>query len=108
MWLFGDPERKCRCTPYQISRYLARVSSPLLDRIDLHLEVSRPSYEELGKETEEESSLQIKQRVDAARDLQRERYRKEGIYTNSQLKGELLERYCHFTTGCGGIVKVRF
>ena len=105
---FGDPERKCRCTPYQISRYLARVSSPLLDRIDLHLEVSRPSYEELGKETEEESSLQIKQRVDAARDLQRERYRKEGIYTNSQLKGELLERYCHLQPAAEALLKSAF
>ena len=91
---YGDPERQCRCTPHQISRYLARISSPLLDRIDLHLEVSRPTYQELGSRAEEESSEQVKKRVDAARKIQLERYAGKGIFSNSQLKGNLLMQYC--------------
>ena len=91
---YGDPERQCRCTPHQISRYLARISSPLLDRIDLHLEVSRPTYQELGSHVEEESSEQVKKRVDAARKIQLERYAGKGIFSNSQLKGNLLMQYC--------------
>ena len=91
---YGDPERQCRCTPHQISRYLAWISSPLLDRIDLHLEVSRPTYQELGSRAEEESSEQVKKRVDAARKIQLERYAGKGIFSNSQLKGNLLTQYC--------------
>ncbi len=105
---YGDAERQCRCTPHQISRYLARVSSPLLDRIDLHLEVARPTYSELERQTPEESSEQVKKRVDAARALQRERYRGQGIYANSQLKGELLNRYCALRPGAQALMESAF
>ena len=105
---YGDAERQCRCTPHQISRYLARISSPLLDRIDLHIEVSRPSYAELEHPAAEESSREVKRRVDTARTLQRERYRAAGIFSNSQLKGELLEEYCPLSPGAQALLQQAF
>ena len=105
---YGDAERQCRCTPHQISRYLARISSPLLDRIDLHIEVSRPSYAELERPAAEESSREVKRRVDTARTLQRERYRAAGIFSNSQLKGELLEEYCPLSPGAQALLQQAF
>lgn len=105
---YGDAERQCRCTPHQISRYLARISSPLLDRIDLHIEVSRPSYAELERPAAEESSREVKRRVDTARTLQRERYRAVDIFSNSQLKGELLEEYCPLSPGAQALLQQAF
>lgn len=91
---YGDPKRTCTCTPHQIARYLSRISGPLLDRIDLHIEVSRPRYEQLRSKTQGESSAAVRKRVNAAREMQRERFLGSGIFSNSQLSGALFERDC--------------
>jgi magnesium chelatase family protein len=71
---YGDPVRECSCTPHQIQRYLARLSGPLLDRIDLHVEVPRLPYEDLSDQNRGESSAEIKKRVEYARTVQRQRF----------------------------------
>ncbi len=91
---YGDPSGKCRCTPGMIGRYLSRISGPLLNRIDLHIEVARPKYEELDDAVYGESSEAIRARVDQARKIQLNRYKNDGIYANSQLYGDLFNQYC--------------
>jgi magnesium chelatase family protein len=71
---FGDQTRECSCTPYQVQRYIARLSGPLLDRIDIHVEVPRLPYEDLSDQTRGESSGEIKKRVEGARAIQRRRF----------------------------------
>jgi magnesium chelatase family protein len=91
---FGDPSRECRCSPQAVQRYRSKLSGPLLDRIDLHVEVPRVNYEELQKEGPGESSAAIRVRVEPVRALQQERYRSLKIYTNSQLKSRHFKKYC--------------
>ncbi|WP_105618069.1 YifB family Mg chelatase-like AAA ATPase [Vallitalea okinawensis] len=90
---FPDQER-CHCTPLQIKRYLSKLSGPLLDRIDLHVEAANIDYSDLHQDGTTESSQSIKERVLNAHQLQKERYRSENIIFNSQLSPKMLERYC--------------
>ena len=91
----GDREKQCTCSEYQITRYLAKLSGPLLDRIDLQVEVPRLTSDELLKSNaNEESSAEIRKRVIRARKIQAERYRDESILTNSELTPKLVKKYC--------------
>ncbi len=91
---YGDRSRECLCTPHQIRRYRARVSGPLLDRVDIHIEVPPVAVRELGTDRAEEPSSAVRSRVTAARAQQSERYAKERIYSNAQLKPRHLKKYC--------------
>ena len=99
---YGDPTHECTCSPYQIRSYLSKISGPLLDRIDMHLEIMPVKYKELagleGSETafpgETRSSEIMRAEVEAARQIQLERYRKEEIFYNSQLTPGLMKKYC--------------
>ncbi len=92
---YGDRSRECVCTPQQIRRYRARLSGPLQDRIDIHIEVPSVPVRELHDEgPPSEASSHIRTRVLEARERQTRRYRQEGIYTNAQLKPRHLKRYC--------------
>ncbi len=92
---YGDRSRACVCTVMQIRRYRAKLSGPLLDRLDIHLDVPPVPVRELRSEQPlAEASAVIRQRVLAARDRQRQRYRQDGIYTNAQLKPRQVKRYC--------------
>lgn len=91
---YGDKDKKCICKPEQIRRYLNKISGPLLDRIDLHIEVQKVEYIELKKEKHAESSEEIRKRVNKAKRIQLERYKNENIYSNSQLTTRLMEKYC--------------
>ena len=92
---FGDPTRDCHCTPTQIQRYVSKISGPLLDRIDIHIEVPAVKYKELRSPAESESSASVRQRVIAARQIQMERYKSEKkIYANAQMPPRLLRKYC--------------
>lgn len=91
----GDREKQCTCSEYQITRYLAKLSGPLLDRIDLQVEVPRLTSDELlNKSSKEEASAEIRKRVIRARKIQAERYRDESILTNSELTPKLVKKYC--------------
>ena len=91
----GDREKQCTCTEMQIQRYRAKLSGPLLDRIDLIIEVPRLTTEELiNTKAEAESSASIRERVIKARKLQAKRYEQEDILTNSELNAEMIKKYC--------------
>ena len=91
---FGDPKRRCVCTPANIHKYLGKISGPLLDRIDLHIDVPPVEYEHLTSASKEESSAQIRKRVNRARKIQVERYKDYNIYANAQLTAPLLDKFC--------------
>ncbi len=91
---YGDMSRECTCSQSQIMRYMSKISGPLLDRIDLHVEVPAVKYDELETKEKGESSASIKERVNNARKIQLERYRSEGVYSNSQLTPKLMEQHC--------------
>ncbi|MCP9463214.1 MAG: YifB family Mg chelatase-like AAA ATPase [Nitrospira sp.] len=92
---YGDRTRPCVCAPLQVRRYRARLSGPLLDRLDIHLDVPPVPVHELRMELSPgEKSAVIRSRVMAARERQRHRYQDEGIYTNAQLKPRQIKRYC--------------
>ena len=91
----GDVEKDCTCTENQIQKYKSRLSGPLLDRIDMIIDVPRLTADELLKIDEgAETSAQIRERVIKARKIQTERYKNDGIYTNSELTSGLIEKYC--------------
>lgn len=93
---WNDPTRECRCTPLQIQRYIGRISGPLLDRIDIHIDVPAVRFKELtGRDApESESSLSIRERVRLARARQHERFSTEGIFSNASMTPRLIRRYC--------------
>ena len=92
---FGDKLKACTCSEFQAKRYWSRLSGPILDRIDLQIEVSRLSEEELlSKNTNSESSKIIKERVIKARKIQVERFKNDGIISNSQISPKLIKKYC--------------
>ncbi|MCX7837806.1 MAG: ATP-binding protein, partial [candidate division WOR-3 bacterium] len=91
---YGDTIKPCTCTPGMIIRYRSRVSGPLLDRIDIHIEVPRVNYNELKDESISESSKTVRERVIMARKIQLERFKNEGIYFNAHMKAKHLRKFC--------------
>jgi magnesium chelatase family protein len=91
---FNDARRGCLCSPIQISRYLAKISGPLLDRIDLQIEVPALTAEEISSTTAGEPSSAIRERVDAARLLQRERFRRSQIQCNAEMTPKAMRKVC--------------
>lgn len=92
---YNHPTKRCVCTPGQITRYLNKISGPLLDRIDLQIEIAPLSFEELSKAAPGESSAQIRERVIRARHIQEQRYKDHpGIHCNAQMTEKLLNQYC--------------
>jgi magnesium chelatase family protein len=103
----GDKEKQCTCSDFQISRYLAKLSGPLLDRIDIQIDVPRLTPTELLMSTEaEETSAQIRQRVIKARQIQARRYKDDGILTNAELTSELIKKYCQIDEKSKELLKV--
>lgn len=91
---YGDPKRSCSCTLPQLLKYRGRISGPLLDRIDLHVEVPALSYQELATDAPSESSEEIRKRVDAAREVQRHRFARMQIHCNAQMSNRHIRRFC--------------
>jgi magnesium chelatase family protein len=91
---FSDPTRECKCTPLQIQRYVSKISGPLLDRIDIHIDVPAVKFKDLSSETSAESSADIRDRIVAARRVQMDRLRGEKIYCNAQMTTRLIRKYC--------------
>lgn len=105
---YGSKEKQCTCTEQMINKYMEKISGPLLDRIDIQIEVSAVKYQKLKNDKREESSEAIKKRVNKARQIQYNRYKKEGIYTNSQLTPKLIEKYCRLDTQCQNLLENAF
>ena len=100
-----DPKKECHCTPPKIQKYLSRISGPLLDRIDLHIEVPPLRYKELTDESCAEKSEMIKKRVESARNVQLERFKQDGIFSNSQMNHRLARKYCRLDETSQGLLK---
>ncbi|MCI1959495.1 MAG: YifB family Mg chelatase-like AAA ATPase [Clostridia bacterium] len=104
---FGDGD-KCRCTQNEIAKYRGKISGPLLDRIDIQVEVSAIKYDDLESSKKEESSEEIRKRVIKAHNIQLERYKNDGIQFNSQLTPPLIEKYCALGSKEKEIIKMAF
>ncbi len=105
---YGDPSGRCTCGQSAVNRYLSRVSGPLLDRIDMILEVPVLPFDDLRLTTPAESSAEIRERVNAARGIQRERYRSEPISCNSGMQQAQLRRYCELDETCTELMRQAF
>lgn len=100
--------KPCSCTPRQIQQYMGRLSGPLLDRLDIHIEVSSVKFRELESSREEESSRVIKERVNRARKIQQERYKEYKIYSNAQLQPAMINKFCKLDERGKAVLKNAF
>jgi len=105
---YGSTTQECKCTPAAIHKYLSKISGPLLDRIDLHIEVDAINYEELTQGELEESSAEIKKRVNKAREIQINRFKESKIYSNSKMGEKEFKQYCSLDKECTELLEVAF
>lgn len=105
---FGHPTRQCSCSPVSVSKYLSKISGPLLDRLDLHIEVMPVEFEHLSSGQKAECSADIRARVSAVRALQVERYKKFGISCNAKITPAMLDEFCIMTPAAKNILKRAF
>jgi magnesium chelatase family protein len=105
---YGHPTRKCSCPPGAVSKYLSRISGPLLDRLDLHVEVPPVNFNELTAASSGESSAKIKERVNNIRSLQQERYKGSGISCNARLTPSMLRKFCSLSESAGRLLRNAF
>ena len=105
---FGSKQKECTCSPQAIAKYMGKISGPLLDRIDIQVEVTPVKYQNLSNEISGENSNTIKVRVDKARKIQQNRYDKENIYSNAQLTPKLVEKYCAIDSESQQILEAAF
>ncbi|MBQ4332287.1 MAG: YifB family Mg chelatase-like AAA ATPase [Clostridia bacterium] len=105
---YGHPTRSCTCNPQAVGRYLSKVSGPLLDRIDLHIEVPPVEYDQLASRQKAESSASIRERVNAARARQQARFAGTDILSNARIPTSKLKEFCPLTEGAGTLLKGAF
>ncbi|HEV8484032.1 MAG TPA: YifB family Mg chelatase-like AAA ATPase [Blastocatellia bacterium] len=101
----NDPTRDCKCSPIQIQRYVSKISGPLLDRIDIHIDVPAVKFKELASDAPGESSDAIRERVDRARRVQLERFHSEKIFCNAQMSSRLIRKYCLIDSASKGLLE---
>ena len=102
---FNDPTRECKCSPMQIQRYVSKISGPLLDRIDIHIDVPAVKFKELASDTPAESSAEIRNRVVTARRVQLKRFIGERIFCNAQMSPRLIRAYCAIDSASKGLLE---
>ena len=105
---YGSKKRRCTCTPNDIRRYRAKISGPLLDRIDIQVEVDGVEYDDLVRESVEESSAAVKARADRARRIQRERFEGSGVNTNAEMGEKESREYCRLDKECEEVLREAF
>jgi magnesium chelatase family protein len=104
---FGDLKRECRCSPTQVQRYRQRISGPLLDRIDLHIEVPSIEYRDISSERAEEASAAIRERVGRAREQQQARFRSEKKITcNARMTPRAIKQHCRLTSDSQELIRI--
>ncbi|MGA7836805.1 MAG: ATP-binding protein [Ignavibacteriaceae bacterium] len=104
---FTDPNKDCTCTTQQIQKYMSRISGPLLDRIDIHIEVPAVKYKELSADTKSEKSMNVRERVIAARKVQIERFRDvKHIYNNGDMGSREVRQYCRLDSAGSELLKM--
>ena len=105
---YGHPSGKCTCSPGQVESYMRRISGPLLDRIDMHVEVPSVEYEAMRRRDRAESSAEIRRRVNAAREVQKKRFAGTGITCNAYMTPELIGKYCALDEAGDTMMKAAF
>lgn len=105
---YGSKEKECSCKDLQIKKYINKISGPLLDRIDIHIEVEGVKYQKLESENQSESSSSIRKRVNKARQIQLDRYKPYSIFSNSELTPDLTNKYCKLDSNCKKILETAF
>ncbi|MCP3873559.1 MAG: YifB family Mg chelatase-like AAA ATPase [Desulfobacteraceae bacterium] len=101
----SDPTGKCICTPSQVQKYRSKISGPLLDRIDIQIEVPKVAYKDLTAKEENEVSSTIRKRVNSARKIQETRFLKSSVFNNSRMQSRHLKAFCHLDTDCEKILE---
>ncbi len=104
----GSTVKECSCTIDQIQRYQKKISGPLMDRIDIQIEVPAVNYDEISSQESAESSVEIRKRVIRAREIQKKRYAEEGILTNAELTAPLVKKYCVLSEQAEALLKQAF
>lgn len=102
---YSDPKHECSCTHQQIIRYRSKISGPLLDRIDIHVEVPAVPYKELMGKLSAETSENIRKRVSAARKIQSERFARTKIYANAQMGSRHIRKYCEIDDASANLLE---
>ncbi|MDD5687260.1 MAG: YifB family Mg chelatase-like AAA ATPase [Elusimicrobia bacterium] len=103
---YGHPTKECTCTPFVIQKYVSKISGPLLDRIDLHIEVPAVRFEELSDTTVVDSSVDIRKRIIKARDIQKKRFKEEkNIYSNAHMESKHIKTYCEISADSKKLLK---
>jgi len=101
----SHPTKTCSCTPPQVQKYLSKISGPLLDRIDMHIEVQPIKYEVMRSNSQRESSAEIKSRIDTAKKIQSDRYKNYRFKLNSKIPNRLVSNFCQLTDEASKILK---
>jgi magnesium chelatase family protein len=91
---FSDSSRQCKCSPREIQNYLSKISGPLLDRIDIHIEVPAIKYRQMRSKKESKSSAEIRKEIEMARRIQAERLKGMKIIANSQMTSKMIRKFC--------------
>ncbi|WP_461247143.1 YifB family Mg chelatase-like AAA ATPase [Treponema sp. R6D11] len=105
---YGDRKHKCSCNQTSIQKYRSKISGPLLDRIDIHIDVPAVEYKDLSDRKSGETSIEIKERVNNAREVQRSRYKGEKIFSNANLTPKLIHKYCKLDEESADALKLAF
>lgn len=105
---YGSKDKECTCSEKSINKYMGKISGPLLDRIDIQIEVEAVKYQNLDSEEKGENSNDIKQRVNKARKIQQDRLSKYGLYSNAELTPKLIEKYCKLNDDAKNLLKNSF
>ncbi|MDR3625454.1 MAG: YifB family Mg chelatase-like AAA ATPase [Ignavibacteriaceae bacterium] len=104
---YTDPSKECTCAPPQIQKYMARISGPLLDRIDIHIEVPAVKYKDLSTSTKGETSAEIRERVIRARKIQYDRFAHlKNVFNNGDMGSKEVRQYCKLDTACSDLLKM--
>lgn len=105
---YGSSTKQCKCSPNQIHKYLSKISGPIMDRIDLYIEVDGVTYDDIKSDILEESSKDIKLRVDSARKIQTDRFAGSNVYSNSKMNSVQIKKYCKLDKETSNILQLAF
>lgn len=105
---YGSEDKECTCSKKEIAKYMNKISGPLLDRFDIQIEVTPVKYKNLQNNEKIESSEKIKERVNKARNIQIERYKKYNLFSNSELTPNLIQKFCNLNNESHKLMKSAF
>ena len=105
---YGHPTEPCQCSTQSIQRYLGKISHPLLDRIDIHVELSPVKFKDISTDIKEETSEEIRKRVIAARNRQIERFKESNYFCNANIKDREIKKYCKIDQASEKIIEMAF